>query len=483
MKKFNKVNSIRILAILYFLLSLTACNGIDKLLNEEISNDRDLIINNEYDFSEVDSYIESAINDDDKINGMSYVVVNSDGIIHQGTFGNHDNDTAVMIASATKLTTAVTMLAVDDDPNVNFSIEEPISTYLTTSAESEYAKPTVAQLISNTSGIPGLYGYADYLFEKFGIDIEDVENIQEDIKIEDIKNIISDLELPSPADIADLLEKTQFCQFLSKPINQYEINTQFPVLNQFLNLIKTYYSLVTLSRPAYDFDSCAQQILNSEPYDLLPAGQRWRYGGAQWLLAGYAVSQATGQSWHTLFDNYVAIPCELSRSTAYRNTYGDWFFNFDLDEFDRFSPDSASGYDNPYIGGGMITTLGDYAKILKMLLNGGYCGAKMILTQESINNMKKDRGGVVEDKNYREPYGLGGFLYEGRPELFSSPGLYGSKVFFDTSLGIGAYIATDNYDMFSETRSSTKEITAKVQNKIIDIVEKAQGQPIPVPLM
>ena len=477
MKTLNNIHSIKLLGILYFLLSLTACNGVDKLLNEEISIDRELIINKRYDFSEVDSYIESEINDDDRINGMSYVVVNADGIVHQGTFGNHDNDTAVIIASATKMTTAVTMLAVDDDPNVSFSIEEPISTYVTTDGESEYAKPTVAQLISNTSGIPGLYDYGDYLFEKLGIDIENIENIE----IKDIKNILSNIELPSPTDTADLLKETQFCQFLAKPLDQYEINTQFPAVNQFLNLMKAYYSLVTLSRPAYEFDSCAQQILNSKPYDLVPAGQRWRYGGAQWLLAGYAVSQAAGQSWHTLFDNYIAIPCELSRSTAYRNTFGDWLFNFDLDGFDRFSPDSASGYDNPYMGGGMITTLGDYAKILKMLLNGGYCGGKMILTQESIDNMKKDRGGLTDEN--ATPYGLGGFLYKERPELLSSPGLYGSKVFFDTSLGIGAYISTDNYDMISATTQLTGKITTEVQNKIIEIVEKAQDSPKPVPLI
>ena len=74
--------------------------------------------------------------------------------MHQATFGDHTDDTVVLLASTSKVPAVMTLMALQEDANVDFSMSEPVSTYL--AYDGPYADRTVEQMVSNTSGIPGL---------------------------------------------------------------------------------------------------------------------------------------------------------------------------------------------------------------------------------------------------------------------------------------------------------------------------------------
>ena len=106
------------------------------------------------DYSAVDAAFQTFIDDSDIFDGISYVLVDEDGVAHQKVFGDHTTDLITMLASTSKVPVVMAIMALDEDPDVDFSIAEPVSTYLP--FDGVYADRTVEQMVSNTSGIPGL---------------------------------------------------------------------------------------------------------------------------------------------------------------------------------------------------------------------------------------------------------------------------------------------------------------------------------------
>ena len=106
------------------------------------------------DFSDLDNSFQAFIDSDPVFDGISYVLVNSEGVMHTAVFGDHTEDTVVLLASTSKVPAVMTIMALEDDPNIEFSITAPVSTYL--AYDGPYADRTVEQMVSNTSGIPGL---------------------------------------------------------------------------------------------------------------------------------------------------------------------------------------------------------------------------------------------------------------------------------------------------------------------------------------
>ena len=109
----------------------------------------------------------------------------------------------------------------------------------------------------------------------------------------------------------------------------------------------------------------------------------------QWQLAGVTASIAANASWNQLVDQYLATPCDL-RVFTFGNMWED------LTQWDGTAA-SLRGQLNPNIEGGAITDLADYAKILQIHLNGGYCGDTRVLSEAAIAAMQVDRGGVVAE--------------------------------------------------------------------------------------
>lgn len=115
----------------------------------------------EIDWSDVDARLESFVSDSPDYDGTSIVVVDRDaGIIHQAAFGTYSLDTIVHLASTSKVPTSMVMMAVHEDPTLDFDIATTLETYLTW--DGVWPGMTAEQLVSNTSGMPGLANFASY---------------------------------------------------------------------------------------------------------------------------------------------------------------------------------------------------------------------------------------------------------------------------------------------------------------------------------
>jgi CubicO group peptidase (beta-lactamase class C family) len=332
------------------------------------------------DFGEVDAAFQSFIDESIVFDGISYVVVDAAGTLHTGTFGDHTEDTVVMLASTSKVPAVMTLMALEEDPASTFSMSQPIGEVLPFNGV--YADRTPAQLVSNTSGIPGL----------------------------------RQLGLYGP----------HLCQFSFEE--------------------------------SIEFEACGQILLSVPLPDSHDAGSIFDYGGSQWQLAGVTAAVSANATWNQLVDQYLATPCELEVFT-----FGNMWENLFL--WDG-TPDSLLGQSNPNIEGGAITNLADYAKLLQVHLNGGYCGETQVLSEAALAEMRVDRGGVVAEDAV--PYGMGWWIDTDNPGVYDDPGAFGSVSFLDIERGFGGYVAIDDY-----TRIDADAPARLVRRDIIPLLQSA----------
>ena len=319
------------------------------------------------DFSDVDASFQAFIDGTADFDGISYVLVDADGIIHQEVFGDHTEDTVVLLASTSKVPAVMTLMALQEDANVEFSISEPVSTYL--AYDGPYADRTVEQMVSNTSGIPGLRLLPAY-GSPTGPTIEDFNHL---------------------------------CQYSAQPI--------------------------------FEFEGCGQTLVQNELPTSQAAGSVYDYGGSQWQIAGVTASTVANATWNQLVDQYLGTPCGLEVFTFGNPWESPTSFTG--------SVDSLAGTANPNIEGGAITNMADYAKLLQVHLNGGFCGDTQVLSEDAIASMQVDRGGVVATN--ATPYGMGWWIRSDNPGVFTDPGAFGAVSFIDVNRGIGGYMAIDEY--------------------------------------
>ena len=332
------------------------------------------------DFSEVDGAFQSFIDESLIFDGISYVIVDAEGTLHIGTFGDHTEDTVVMLASTSKVPAVMTLMALEEDPASDFSMSQPIGEVLP--FDGVYADRTPAQLVSNTSGIPGL----------------------------------RQLGLYGP----------HLCQFSFEE--------------------------------SIEFEACGQILLSVPLPDSHDAGSIFDYGGSQWQLAGVTAAVSANATWNQLVDQYLATPCGLEVFT-----FGNMWENLLL--WDG-TPDSLLGQSNPNIEGGAITNLADYAKLLQVHLNGGYCGETQVLSEAALAEMRIDRGGVVAEDPV--PYGMGWWIDIDNPGVYDDPGAFGAVSFLDVERGFGGYVAIDDY-----TRIDADAPASLVRRDIIPLLQSA----------
>ena len=332
------------------------------------------------DFSEVDAAFLSFIDDSPVFDGISYVIVDAGGTLHAGIFGDHTEDTVVMLASTSKVPAVMTLMALEEDPASDFSMSQPIGEVLP--FDGVYADRTPAQLVSNTSGIPGLRQLALY--------------------------------------------GPHLCQFSFEE--------------------------------SIEFEACGQILLSVPLPDSHDAGSIFDYGGSQWQLAGVTAAVSANATWNQLVDQYLATPCGLEVFT-----FGNMWE--DLTQWDG-TPSSLRGQSNPNIEGGAITNLADYAKLLQVHLNDGYCGETQVLSEAALAEMRADRGGVVAEDPV--PYGMGWWIDTDNPGVYDDPGAFGSVSFLDVERGFGGYVAIDDY-----TRVDADAPARLVRRDIIPLLQSA----------
>lgn len=301
------------------------------------------------------------------LTGASAVIVTEDeGVVYLKAYGDLATDRVTLLASASKIVSVGVLMHLHDEGVLD--IDAPISTYL---GEMEgKGDITVAQLLSNSSGLVGL--------------------------------------LPDP------VYAPYVCQFL----------------------------------PSGTVTECAQSIYTTEEdaADVIAPDTEFRYGGAQWQVAGGVAEAASGKSWNELIDEIYVQPCGLD-SSGYTNHFVKAAGQEDAFAYPEFFDGDLAALDptdNPSIEGGMYSTIEDYAKILWMHLRGGMCGDTRVLSEASVLRMQEDRIAEAYDGSTSlDPtmpgYGLGWWMT--RPNtVLSDTGAYGASPWLDVDRRYAAMI-------------------------------------------
>jgi CubicO group peptidase (beta-lactamase class C family) len=363
------------------LLALTACND---------SSGRRSAAVPDYDFSAVDQRLQQFLDDSERYDGISIIVVDeAQGVVHEAALGDHTSDTVVLLASASKMPFATLLMALDDDSDLDFDVTAPIERYLPW--DGVYGDRTSEQLVSNTSGIPGLSA-------------------------------------------AHIVRDFHGCQFY----------------------------------PQGTLEDCGRVIYATLLPGSVPPDTDFDYGGSQWHLAGALVEQVVNSSLRQAFARYIADPCRLS-VFQYGNSLRV------LDTWTGF-PDSLVGLDNPSAGGGAISNLQDYARLLLLHLRGGRCGDRQVLDEESVSFMQIDRGG-----KHGTPYGMGWWIAPAGTgdvtTLFWDPGTFGSVAWLDTARRIGGFVAIDDYSNYV-AREPRELVLGEIIPLVAQAVDDARGKPL-----
>ncbi len=187
-----------------------------------------------------------------------------------------------------------------------------------------------------------------------------------------------------------------------------------------------------------------------------PAGRRFEYGGLAMQVAGRMAEVAAGQEFEPLFQQLIAAPLGMTAS--------------------HFTPVNTDGGHAPMLGGGLCTSLLDYARFLEMIAHEGSFRGTTVLSPGSVREMQADQVGpaTVGEGEFVERglglshhgiYGLGEWREKvdetsGEAYQISSPGWAGAYPWLNKRERVwGFFIAhvvggSDKPDGFSSFYSS-----------------------------
>jgi CubicO group peptidase (beta-lactamase class C family) len=199
--------------------------------------------------------------------------------------------------------------------------------------------------------------------------------------------------------------------------------------------------------PTTTLQACGESIFTTpdDDADVIAPDTEFRYGGAQWQVAGAVAEAASGMAWDDLVDEIFVQPCGL-RTLAYNNPFlqlGVAGFEYPT-AFDG-DPATLAPVDNPNMEGGAYTTTGDYAELLLLHLRDGMCGDTQVLSPDALDRMHRDR--VAEayagDAATDNPgYGMGWWV-DRESGRISDPGAFGTVPWLDLENGYGAYLVIE----------------------------------------
>lgn len=312
-----------------------------------------------YDFSDVSPIVERFV-DERGLNGAGLIVVDrDDGIVYEEYWGEFGADRISLVASSSKMITAGVLLRLQDDGLLD--IDEPVAAV----ADWGAGNPTItpAQLLSNSSGLVGLFpepGYSPYV-----------------------------------------------CQYSETGTLQ----------------------------------ECAEGIFSTpdDDADIVAPDTEFRYGGAQWQVAGAVAEVASGKPWAQLIDEIYVQPCGLD-TLAYNNHFGQLATGFEYPTAFDADPSTLQPTDNPNMEGGVYVAPPDYAELLLMHLRGGRCGDTQVLSLAALDRMHADA--VGPDPGPDTAYGMGWWIDPATGRI-SDPGAYGSVPWLDLEDGYGAYLVIE----------------------------------------
>lgn len=191
---------------------------------------------------------------------------------------------------------------------------------------------------------------------------------------------------------------------------------------------------------------CAESIFTTpgDDADIAPPDTEFRYGGAQWQVAGAVAEAVSGTPWSQLVDEIYVQPCGLT--TLGFNNHWTQLGTTGFDYPAAFDGDVSvlAPTDNPNMEGGMYTAPGDYARLLLMHLRGGACEGGRVLSQEALDTMYADRIGEVYGGSSLPGSGYGmGWWVDRATGRITDPGAYGSVPWLDLADGYGGYLVIE----------------------------------------
>jgi len=197
--------------------------------------------------------------------------------------------------------------------------------------------------------------------------------------------------------------------------------------------------------PIGTLQACAEQVFTTtdDDADIVPPDTEFRYGGAQWQVAGAVAEVVSGKSWAALIDEIYVQPCGLD-VLAFNNPFtqleGDPYrypASFDSD------PSTLMPTDNPNLEAGAYVTTGDYGALLLMHLRDGMCGDNQVLSAESLDRMHSDRIMAAYGSDvWGSGYGMGWWVDRENGRI-TDGGLYGTVPWLDLEDGYGAYLVVE----------------------------------------
>lgn len=212
---------------------------------------------------------------------------------------------------------------------------------------------------------------------------------------------------------------------------------------------------------------CGETIFTTadDDGDQIPPDTSFRYGGAQWQVAGAVAEAVSGQTWAELVDEIYVGPCEVD-SLGYLSLGAVPLVPDGYPVAFAGDPDSVTPSDNPNIEGGAYIDAGDYAKLLLMHLRGGTCGETQVLSQEALDTMHADRIAAVYDGNAspRAGYGMGWWV-DRQTGRISDPGAWGAVPWLDLDDGYGAYLVIE--DQSATGRALKEQIEELVHDAVL----------------
>lgn len=197
--------------------------------------------------------------------------------------------------------------------------------------------------------------------------------------------------------------------------------------------------------PDREIEECATQIWTTpdDDTDIVPPDTEYRYGGAQWQVAGAVAETVSGTTWAELLDEVYIEPCGVE-SMGYTNHWTTFGAGFNYpDGFDG-DVDLLPVTDNPHMEGGMYITPPDYAELLLMHLRGGVCGDTQVLSPDALAAMHADRITTVYPGGTQtgSGYGLGWWVYPEQHRI-DDPGAFGSVPWLDLGNSLGGYLVIE----------------------------------------
>ncbi|MDP1571159.1 MAG: serine hydrolase domain-containing protein [Vicinamibacterales bacterium] len=165
-------------------------------------------------------------------------------------------------------------------------------------------------------------------------------------------------------------------------------------------------------------------------------GERWVYGFGTDIL-GAVVEQASGQTLDAFFEERIFAPLGMRDTSFYlppeKRSRLAAVYSSDADGLTRAPEawigqgDYVEGPRQSFSGGaGLLSTAGDYARFLQMLLNGGELEGARLLSPTTVALMTSDHVGTLYDTSGGLGFGLGFETVEhvGRAGRPSSAGEY-----------------------------------------------------------